>query len=53
MTTGFQQQHHEYGPILKAVAKPQHVGAKLNPDRDPVKRSAAEPATFKAARFEV
>jgi hypothetical protein len=51
MTTGFQQQHHEYGPILKAVAKPQHVGAKLDPARQPAK--PAESATFKAARFEV
>lgn len=29
MTTGFQQQQHNYGPILKAAAKPQHIGAKL------------------------
>jgi hypothetical protein len=53
MTTGFQQQHHEYGPILKAVARPQHVGAKLNPAQEPVKRPDSESATFKAARFEV
>jgi hypothetical protein len=52
MTTGFQQQHHEYGPILKAVAKPQHVGAKLYPAQEPVKRPAAESATFKASRLE-
>jgi hypothetical protein len=52
MTTGFQQQHHEYGPILKAVAKPQHVGTKLSPAQEPAKRTNAESATFKPARFE-
>jgi hypothetical protein len=52
MTTGFQQQHHEYGPILKTVAKPQHVGTKLDPVRQPAK-PVPEAATFKPSRFEV
>ena len=29
MTTGFQQQHQAYCAIVRAVAKPQHVGAQL------------------------
>jgi hypothetical protein len=38
MTTGFQQQQHNYGPILKAAAKPQHIGAKLKDQ--PVRKHA-------------
>ena len=40
MTTGFQQQQHSYGPILKAAAKPQHIGAKL-PDQPARKQMGA------------
>lgn len=51
MTTGFQQQHMSFGPILKAAARPHQVGTKLKPDEGrelivaPEKRSFAETRT--------
>jgi hypothetical protein len=45
MTTGFQQQHHDYEPILKTAAKPQQVGAKLKPS-EPAPVIPAEPRSF-------
>jgi hypothetical protein len=48
MTTGFQQQQHNFGPILKAVAKPQHVGAKLA--QQTKRKQVGEQSTFKAAQ---
>jgi hypothetical protein len=47
MTSGFQQQQHNYGPILKAAAKPQHIGAKLK--TAPVRKPAAVKPNFTAA----
>ena len=45
MTTGFQQQQHNYGPILKAAVKPQHIGAKLT--GQPVRKPMSETSSVK------
>lgn len=44
MTTGFQQQQPNFGPILRSAQRPQHVGQA--PDRRP----AETPRTFSPAR---
>lgn len=44
MTTGFQQQQPNFGPILRSARRPQHVG------QAPERRPAEEPRPFAPAR---
>jgi hypothetical protein len=47
MTTGFQQQQSNFGPVLKTVARPQQIGAKLKPADDRDHAVAPEKHSFK------